>query len=63
MTVPSLSENIDTLEQLASSGFSWGLGDGFGSDYLLFQTSPVSIYKVWTRYKITTRHKRFIGYF
>ena len=46
MTVPSLSENINTLEALASSSFSWGISDGFGSDFTLFQTSQVSIYKV-----------------
>ncbi|XP_043206292.1 glutamate receptor ionotropic, kainate 4-like [Amphibalanus amphitrite] len=45
MTVPSLSENINTLEALAESSFSWGLSDGFGSDFTLFQTSPVSIYQ------------------
>ena len=57
MTVPSLSENINTLEALASSSFSWGLSDGYGSDFILFQTSKVSTYQVMRWLAFELRHR------
>ncbi|XP_037091208.1 glutamate receptor ionotropic, kainate 5-like [Pollicipes pollicipes] len=45
MTVPSFSKNINSLEELASSSFSWGITNTYGSDHILFQTSPMPVYQ------------------
>ncbi|XP_042858200.1 uncharacterized protein LOC122244381, partial [Penaeus japonicus] len=45
LTVPEMSQTLNTLEQLASSDLQWGMLDTYGSGYQLFRASKVPVYQ------------------